>query len=684
MIVWREGKIIIKGMGGPAAELSIMPEIWLKDENKSTALFLKNIVETQDAGDYIYEGEVLRAVVKVRRELGGVTVRISYSGENKIIERTKLLGGKIFLQDESGVQCELFTYSPDLNRSLVPLKGKISLSMSSLELRVEDSLAKGDGGRFIVPPYFANIRLNNFVLGVGSLIFPRAIQGLQPVIENRNLYFEYDYQGQLYANKTENADEFLFICEGEDYDSALNSYLDALDHIGMICDRKSGSWQPFWSGPIYCTIGDQAYESMLQTGSVSEVNFDYYITREFTEKMLELARNLKLDFRMVILDAGWMKNVGLWDCHEQRFPQMRSFIDSLREKGIHTVLWYTPYDSQFNGECAFLHKEHPDWLLKNRKGERRPLLDYTNPQVREFVRSRLHYLLSADPGCLNADGLKVDFYYHIYDESGFEFYDPSYGAGELLQHKVLKFIYDCCKEIKPQAYIEGSSANPMFNDTQDACRLNDDVTGNPSTFVRRAWITSKTRCNIADTDDWWSYADYFAKLTLKKCVFGIPAIYALKYRGVQGHMLLGYNYVAPGGNPVSIPNSEYRRLGAIFKVYSFAPVNNSQDIVVDYEQEEYIRWGIQKGEKRIVARTLNGGRALLTCTDNEMYLCSLSDENVRVSLPSGETAKWKVAVESGEKRCNVNCCILGNVIGFEAKDCGNAGEVYIIYREGVC
>lgn len=565
------------------------------------------------------------------------------SGTNQVISKLSIGDFQLYADDDDKVSCELFTYSPDLNYGLIPKKGRVSVALSSLELRDMDSLMKGDGGRFIIPPYTCNVKLKDGeVLSFGSVDFSESIQGLQPVIKDRNLNFLFDYQGQIVLNKRFTT-PFIQLTVNESYDEGIENYCKYLFENGKA--KRPTQWESWWSGPVYCTIGDQAYASMMDTGSTVEADFDRYVNKPFTNEMLSIIKEQDLDFKMLIFDAGWMKNVATWEENTDRFPSFRQYIDDLREKGIHSILWYTPYNTQFNGKCEYIYEKHPEWILKNKSGQCKELLDYTRKDVRDFVASRLEYLLSDKDGCLNADGLKVDFYYHLYDEEGLQFFDPSYGTGEKLQYKVLKHIYDTAKEIKPNCYIEGSSANPMFNDTQDACRLNDDVTANPKIYEKRGWITTKTQCNLPDTDDWWSYKDYFVDLTIKKCVFGIPAIYAIKYRAEQGHMLLGYKFVAPGGNPVNIEQEEYNALDAIFKVYSNSPVNIKNKVEIDLIKRNFVRYS-NNDKKEICCRTLNHNKVLYSKSANKIMFCALTDEIVKIDVSDYKVSKI-YAVEKG-------------------------------------
>lgn len=75
----------------------------------------------------------------------------------------------------------------------------------------------------------------------------------------------------------------------------------------------------------------------------------------------------------------------------------------------------------------------------------------SRPAVRKHLESVIRNLLSAEESCLNADGLKVDFYYNAPTPES-HFHDPSWPKGEKLVYEVLKFIYDTAKQVKSDAF----------------------------------------------------------------------------------------------------------------------------------------------------------------------------------------------------------------------------------------
>ena len=640
---------------------------------------------SEQKGDLIFTyadgGFTKKAFVRI--ENGIMFYRAEIYGNGQTVE--KLMYGKdtIICENPNNVVREsIFVWAPDLYESLIPKKGKLTTYLSTLELKDGDSFMRGECGRFIMPPYVAAINTQGVSIGSATPEIPRSIQGLEPSIIDRKLSFLYDYQGAFSCTPEGASGPVLMLYLAANPDDVIDIYTNYIFKNGI--SKEPEQWEDWWGGPVYCTIGDQAYEAQMETGVPTEVSSGIETTcnEKFLDEMMKILEEKDIDSKIILLDAGWMRNMVLFDVNEERFPDMRGLAARMREQGKHIVLWMAPFNTTFHmaGDCEFIFKEHPDWMICTRDGKPAPYLDYTIPEVRELMESRIHYMLSADEGCLDCDGLKVDFYYHCVSDQGFIYHDPSYGTGELLQYKILKLIYDAAKRAKPWAFIECSSANPLFNDTQDACRLNDDLTNNKATYEKRCWVTVKSRCNIPDTDDWWSYMDYFVPLTLEKCVFGIPALYAVKYRGVQGELISGWESVALGGNPINIKEADYRRVSAIYKVYANCPTHLDHKREIDLENRRFARYHTKGRLSGFpAAGTLCKDTVLFTCSqEGVMKACAIRPTMAMLPVPQGAAVSSVVITDAAGNRNQADYHIENGTVKLCMEDSGEARAVYEI------
>lgn len=566
---------------------------------------------------------------------------------------------------------EMKVWSPDLYHCVLPKKGIASAALSSKN-EIRDGYFRSDSGRFIIPPYVAAFGGHSW-WGIGTLEVPESEDGLLFEFEEGRLTLPFRYCGGLVLKPGRKAQlpavAFTF---GREADEVLKEYISLLRRRNAIPDMRE--WTDWWSGPIYCTIGDQIYHDMIETGQLREVGGVNLLTESFTRMCFDTMAAKNIPWRMAILDAGWMDGVATWRPNVARFPDLRRFIDECHAEGKHILLWICPFDTELLGkrEDGFI-AEHRDWLVDPDSST--PHLDYSHPGTREYMEEVVRLLLSDEEGCLNADGFKVDFYYHVPPADG-NYYDPSWPKGEKLVHRVLQFLYDSAKKVKPDCFIEGSAANPFFNDTQDACRLNDDTTNNPRIYPLRAHVTNLAGASVPDTDDWWSYAQYFVPMTMQKSVFGIPALYAVRYRGEQGHMLNGYGGVAPGGIPVPIAEEDYRRVSAVLQVYEHSPIDNRQERHIDLDRGQMWRKYTDGPLAGFYAALLLGDNHGIACyKGNEVRIAAIADRRLSIPLPEGALVEEIVCIDAHGER-NTAFEMVGGAALFEAEDAGREGVMY--------
>ena len=392
----------------------------------------------------------------------------------------------------------------------------------------------------------------------------------------------------------------------------------------------------------------------MREGRLDESNASRYATEKDIDRWLAIAAREKLPIGTIILDLGWMRGYGDFEPNPRHFSDLRAYIDKLHARGLHVLLWIPMYEA--TGTLFNLDKtrsdvaaNHPGWLVHTREGKLTDIFDYTNPDARDYLRSRIHYMLSSDPLGLNADGLKVDFIDRLPSPAVSTFHDPSWGIGEAMNAKVMELIYTSAREIKADAFIDSSFMNPLFHAWQDVIRLNDDVSNAVETYWWRAWAASVNGVRLIDGDDWWAMERYLVPLTLAKSAWGIPNLYALEYRGSLGTDAA--NGSASGGYPVEISQNSYRQVQAILDVYGHAPADSTQEPTVDPVLQKAGRRYTEGPLKGFfAAQTLNFGHVLVTYGPQLAKLASIADGDVSVPLPDGFVAQRVSAIDFNGKK----------------------------------
>lgn len=121
------------------------------------------------------------------------------------------------------------------------------------------------------------------------------------------------------------------------------------------------------------------------TGYTSWYNLYNTITQESILRDLAAftEQNIPLDFFQI--DDGWERAVGDWLIPNGKFPEgMKPIALSIKKAGYRPGLWLAPFIVE---ESSLLRVEHPDWILKDRKG--RPVVAGNNP----FIWSGYSYSL---------------------------------------------------------------------------------------------------------------------------------------------------------------------------------------------------------------------------------------------------------------------------------------------------
>jgi Glycosyl hydrolases family 31 len=589
-------------------------------------------------------------------------------------------GGKI--NYGKGSFDQLRTWTPDLYDVLIPDVGLSRLSLPPRARSEDPGYIRGQqAGSPLVGPYVVAVRSGRAWWGVGTIGIPNTYNGLGVIIGRSSFAASYQTASQLSAQANGVNGPALGFYFGNDADEILTSYRASLSPLKRLAG-SSGVHPSWWSLPIYCTWGDQAYAARMREGRLDENNSSRYATERDLDHWLAIAAREKLPIGTVILDLGWMYGYGDFEPNAKHFTDLRGYIDRLHAKGLHVLLWIPMYEA--TGTLFNLDKRnsdvaarHPEWLVHTRKGKLTDIFDYTNPDTRNYLRSRIHYLLSLDPEGLNADGLKIDFIDRLPDPAVSTFHDPSWGIGEAMEAKALEFIYISAKEAKADALVDSSFVNPLFHAWQDVIRLNDDVSNAVETYWWRAWTASVNGVHLIDGDDWWAMERYFVPLTLAKSAWGIPNIYALEYRGNLGTEAT--TSTASGGYPVDISQDAYRRVRAILDVYEHAPA--------DYTQEPTVDPVLQKATRRYTegplkgfyaAQTLNFGRVLVTYNADTALLTSIADGDVSVPLPDRFLANKVLAVDFDGKKKQVAFTQQNGCVRFGVEDSAKGTHSYEI------
>jgi hypothetical protein len=293
----------------------------------------------------------------------------------------------------------------------------------------------------------------------------------------------------------------IFFCIGKTERETIKNYVNYLEITSLVNRSISFQSQTWWRGPIICPVGHQYYQTdLFRIRSPRERPKDlagyFACTQTNSESFIKIIDSYGIDWRVFIIDVKWSINAGLKLVDIGRWPDMKSFVNALHNRGKKVLIWWSPWDTEGwdIGECITYHGDE-NCLYKNRPGRfskfdhqltnnEKIAPDITLLSVQKKITAQLKNLLGTKG--MDIDGLKIDHTAATPALFGLHFPRGSKKIiGIELLHYYQKSLYDTIKRIKPEALIVGQSPNPYFNDCTDMIRLGDTYTHNKNSLVQQ-------------------------------------------------------------------------------------------------------------------------------------------------------------------------------------------------------
>ena len=240
----------------------------------------------------------------------------------------------------------------------------------------------------------------------------------------------------------------------EDDLSALSRYADWHYAHGLPRPETQNipSW---WKGPYFCGWKEQALIPGINSAPDAATQHCYQQMSDTLD-----ARGLRPT--AIIIDDKWQMEYGSALPDPTKWPDMRAWVDKQHEKGRRVVLWFKCWDAEGLTESECILDENGKRLCA----------DPTSPLYRARVRSIMHTLLSADEGCMNTDGFKIDFADAMPFEKNMRIHEKNvYGIA--LLYRLIELLHDEAKAVKHDALINTSCCHPLFAALTDQARLHD-------------------------------------------------------------------------------------------------------------------------------------------------------------------------------------------------------------------
>jgi alpha-galactosidase len=186
---------------------------------------------------------------------------------------------------------------------------------------------------------FAYVKNGDNIDLIGSLNDRTGYTIIYADMNNNTLRYSKDLEGVVIDNPYEILD--LYFTSGK-YDDAFDAYFDVLGVKPLTNEKIKGytSWYNY-------------YQNINENVILRDLN------------SLCEQKDLVNTFQV---DDGYQTAVGDWlSIDYKKFPNgMKNIADSIHSKGLQAGIWLAPFGAQKGSAVA---KEHPDWLIKNKKGK---------------------------------------------------------------------------------------------------------------------------------------------------------------------------------------------------------------------------------------------------------------------------------------------------------------------------
>lgn len=333
--------------------------------------------------------------------------------------------------------------------------------------------------------------------------------------------FRLTYDGMTHVDGSWTSPTLIFRPAPDEY-SAIEKYCNTLRAWKLVNENTHQRAQ-WWSRPIFCGWGEQNVTAIRMGGIPSNT----LARQETYDKFLAIIREKGLKPGTIVIDDKWQKTYGTCEVDARKWPDLRAWIDARHAEGRRVLLWYGAWDRE----------GVPDEETITDPQGRPRCVDPSNPAYQQRLRDMMHRLLSPDPGCCNADGIKYDWTNGIPVGPGYKLHGPEWGI-ELMK-LYTKTIYDAAKAAKPDALVITHTANPYFSECTDMIRLNDifvgsreiaDMMRHRQRIARIACPHALIDCDNSSAPDHTEWLEY----TRMQPELGVPSLYFLT--GFDGTM----------------------------------------------------------------------------------------------------------------------------------------------------
>lgn len=331
--------------------------------------------------------------------------------------------------------------------------------------------------------------------------------------------------GQTYAAPR------LLITFPEDEYRGIRLYRQKLAEFGIIAaDKPKRPIPAWWKRPFVVTYGDEMME--LQYNWFNDDDLDgpdfnqdwLYMWLDRAEKKLG-----NTEFT-VMVDALWAYRYTPEAIPDvTRFPDFRGFIDYCHSRGHKVILWVAPLLCNTALPIQSLAEKYDllsdDYWVQPHFRK----VDFTSPNAPAYCRELCEKFFGSGEGCLDADGLKLDFLAVLQNpETTTSYKCAENGIGIKQMYRFHKLLHEAAVKVKPDVLLNASTCDPRFEDIVDMNRLHD-IQKVPEEREQRARVSSLACPDLPiDSDGAIMISPWVKSAYISAVLYATPSLYYIK------------------------------------------------------------------------------------------------------------------------------------------------------------
>lgn len=323
----------------------------------------------------------------------------------------------------------------------------------------------------------------------------------------------------------------LLITFPENEFAGVRLYRQKLEAFGVVPANKPKRHIPqWWKRPIVVTYGDEMME--LQHNWFNDDDLDGPdFNQQWLEMWLDRAEEKLGDQKFtVFVDALWQYRYtpeAIPD--DTRFPDFRGFIDKCHRRGHKVVLWCAPLLCNTALPWESLAQKYD--MLANECWPPFPetrKVDFTSDNAPAYMAELCQRYFGSGEGCLDADGLKLDFLAVLQNPATATYKNPQNGLGVKEMYRMQKLLHEAAVKVKPDVLLDASTCDPRFEDIVSMNRLHD-IQKVYEERELRAWVSSLACPDLPiDSDGAIMISPWVKQAYISAVLYATPALYYIK------------------------------------------------------------------------------------------------------------------------------------------------------------